>query len=208
MFWGEHGRTELGGMLSNYDFPEFTYRYRVDQCLNGYDWQDFFNDKRDLIDENELELFKYPSDKSIKKLGLRGIHIGSYDKWDTEKNTILIKKKYGWIEKKTPFDRTYRLTSNLDDMYENGVHDYMKYIKFGYGRATDHASKDIRAGRMTREEGIKMVLKYDHVEPSDLSHWLGYISKDKSWFYNIANKFRSKKVWTQKNNIWIKKNIR
>ena len=36
----------------------------------------------------------------------------------------------------------------------------LKFIKFGYGRATDHASKDIRTGDMTREQGMKMVKKY------------------------------------------------
>ena len=49
--------------------------------------------------------------------------------------------------------------SNLDDRYENGVHDLLKFVKFGYGRASDHASKDIRSGYMTREEGIEMVKK-------------------------------------------------
>ena len=175
MFWGEHGWTEIGGMFSHYDFPEFTYRYRVDQNLRGYDWPDFVDNKVEKIQEHELELFKYPSDDKIKKLGLRGIFLGSYNKWDTESNTNLIKKQYGWIESKKPFDRTYRKTSNLDDRYENGVHDYMKYIKYGYGRATDHSSKDIRAGRITREQGVKFVKKYDHIEPNDLFHWLDYV---------------------------------
>ena len=42
-------------------------------------------------------------------------------------------------------------------MHENGIHDYLKFVKFGYGRGTDHSCKDIRAGKMTREEGIEMV---------------------------------------------------
>ena len=46
--------------------------------------------------------------------------------------------------------------SNLDDMHENGVHDYLKYIKFGYGRCTDHVCKDIRAGLMGRGQGIEL----------------------------------------------------
>ena len=50
-------------------------------------------------------------------------------------------------------------------MHENGIHDYLKYVKFGYGRGTDHACKDIRGGKMTREEGIEMVRRYDHVKP-------------------------------------------
>ena len=40
--------------------------------------------------------------------------------------------------------------SNLDDRYENGAHDLLKFIKFGYGRASDHASKDIRTKYVKR----------------------------------------------------------
>ena len=63
-------------------------------------------------------------------------------------------EKYGFKPASEPFERTYRIMSNLDDMHENGIHDYMKYIKFGYGRASDHVCKDIRAGLISREEGI------------------------------------------------------
>ena len=40
-------------------------------------------------------------------------------------------KKYNWKESQKPFERTYRRMSNLDDRYENGVHDLLKFIKFG-----------------------------------------------------------------------------
>jgi len=56
-------------------------------------------------------------------------------------------------------------------MHENGIHDYLKYVKFGYGRATDHACKDIRSGLMSRAEGIEMVRKHDHVKSRDLKRW-------------------------------------
>ena len=55
-------------------------------------------------------------------------------------------EKYGWRPAQQPFERTYRRMSNLDDMHENGIHDYLKFMKFGYGRGTDHSCKDIRAG--------------------------------------------------------------
>ena len=73
------------------------------------------------------------------------------------KNAELMKKKYSWKESKIPFERTYRRFSNLDDRYENGVHDLMKFIKFGYGRCSDHASKDIRNGHMKRSRGVELV---------------------------------------------------
>jgi hypothetical protein len=166
-------------------------------------------DDTETIEESELEWCKYPSDEEIERVGLRGIFIGNYDRWDANAHTKLIIKRYGWELPSEPFERTYRRMSNLDDRYENGVHDYLKYVKFGYGRATDHASKDIRSGYMTRAEGIEMARKYDHVRSSDLQIWLEYVDRDEDWFDAIANGFRDPRVWVSdasgqplKRNIW------
>ena len=64
-------------------------------------------------------------------------------------------------------------------MHENGIHDYLKYIKFGYGRCSDHASKDIRMGYISRKEAIDYVKKYDHVKQYNaLNLWLKYNNID------------------------------
>ena len=208
VFWGEHGWTDMGGMHSMHDLVEYTARYRKDQCLRGYDWYDMLGDLEDPVAESELEWSKYPSDEEIFKLGLRGIYIGNYDIWDMNAHSELVKQKYGWKESPQAFDRTYRKMSNLDDRYENGIHDYLKYIKFGYGRGTDHSAKDIRRGYMSRVEGIEMVKKYDHVKPSDLFHWLSYVDRTEDWFDNIADTFRDQRVWTKtKSGDWVKQNI-
>lgn len=208
MFWGEHGWTEVGGMLSRYDFPEFTYRYRVDQNLRGYDWWDFVGDEEEPIEESELECYKYPSDEDIQRVGVRGLHIGSFDPWDPNEHTKIIMEKYGWEPSPEPFERTYRTMSNLDDRYENGAHDYLKFVKFGYGRGTDHASKDIRSGKMSRQEGVEMVRRHDHVKSSDIYYWLDYVGRSEEWFDKIADSFRSPKVWQQdESGVWRKRNI-
>ena len=80
-------------------------------------------------------------------------------------------------------------------------------MKFGYGRCSDHASKDIRTGYMSRDDAIQMVKKYDHVISSDIYHWLKYVEMDYDDFWKIADKFRDPKVWRIKNNKWYKDNI-
>jgi len=97
--------------------------------------------------------------------------------------------------------------SNLDDIHENGVHDYMKYIKFGYGRCTDHATKDIRAGIIDRQKAIDLVRRYDHVKPSDLKRWLEYTGYTEEQFDAIADTFRDPRVWWSVDGQWHKKNI-
>lgn len=208
VFWGEHGWTDLGGMHSLHDLVEYTARYRKDQLLRGFDWYDMLGDPEDPVEEHELEWCKYPSDEEIERVGVRGIFIGNYDPWDANAHTKLVTEKYGWQPSPVPFERTYRRISNLDDRYENGAHDYLKYVKFGYGRATDHASKDIRAGYMTRQEGVEMVKKHDHVKSSDIYYWLKYVDRTEAWFDRIADTFRSPHVWVRDSRgNWLKRNI-
>jgi N-acetyl sugar amidotransferase len=208
VIWGEHGFMDIGGMHSYNDYVEFTYRFRHEHGLRGYEWHDMLDDELEPIKENELLWAKYPSDDEIKRVGVRGIYISNYVKWDPNEHTKLVMDKYGFKEHEGGFDRTYRKTSNLDDMHENGIHDYLKYIKFGYGRATDHACKDIRDGKLTREQGIEMVRKYDHVKPRDLYRWLEYVNMTEEEFDRIADTFRDMRVWEKTpDGAWIKDNI-
>ena len=207
IIYGEHGFMDLGGMHSYNDYVEFTQRYRLEHLLRGYDWYDMIDDETDPISEKEILSFKFPSDDEIKRVGVRGVFIANYVEWSGN-NNAKIAKEYGFKEAEEPFDRTYRTISNLDDMHENGIHDYMKYIKFGYGRATDHVCKDIRDGIMTREEGIEIVKKMDHVKPKDLYRWLEYVDMTEEEFDRIADTFRDPRVWEKdENGQWVKDNI-
>ena len=172
------------------DFPEFSARVRHEHMLRGFEWYDFLEDNNYELTEKDFIWAKYPTDKEIIKNNVRGIYLGNYFKWSPNEHFKEMKKLYNWKESSKPFQRTYRNFSNLDDRYESGIHDLMKFIKFGYGRASDHASKDIRDGYFTREKGIEIVKKYDHVVSDDLEYWLDYIGKDYEYFWNIADTFR------------------
>ena len=208
ILWGEHGDLDLVGMFSYDDYPEMSARERLEHGLRGFDWYDMI-DKEEGIKEHDLLWAKYPSNEELEEVGVRGIYLGIYTPWDANQHYKLVKELYGWEPARQAFDRTYRQFSNLDDMHENGIHDYLKYIKFGYGRATDHVCKDIRGGHMTRDEGIEMVKKYDHVKPHDLYRWLEYVGMTEEEFDRIADSFRDPRVWRknekgewEKDNIW------
>lgn len=210
MVWGEHGFMDLGGMHSYNDMIEFTYRSRHEHDLRGYEWTDFMEaapkfgekmEKRDFIP------YMYPTDEEIDEVGVRGIFISNYFKWEANDHTELMKEKYGFLEAEEPFERTYRRTSNLDDMHENGIHDYMKFVKFGYGRATDHVCKDIRAGILSREEGIKIISQMDPIKSKDLYRWLEYVGWSEEKFDQVADTFRDPRVWAIKDGAWVKQDI-
>ncbi len=213
LIWGEIV-WDISGMFDPEDFVEFSARVRHEHGLRGFEWNDFLSDQEDKLDEKDLIWAKYPSDEEIIESGVRGIYLGNYFKWDPNKHSKMMLENYNWKPASKPFQRTYRMFSNIDDKYENGVHDLMKYVKFGYGRASDHASKDIRTGYMKRDEGIEMVKKYDHVVSDDLYEWLSYVNMSESHFWQIADTFRDPRVWNiDEENYWVKdtlweKNVR
>jgi N-acetyl sugar amidotransferase len=225
MLWGEHGFMDLGGMYSYSDFVEFTAKFRLEHALRGYDWHDFTDEGLEKLGRPELKegltakdllWAQYPSDDEIDSVGVRGIYLSNFVNWDANQHVKMVKELYAWRPAQQPFERTYRVFSNLDDMHENGIHDYLKFVKLGYGRATDHSCKDIRAGIMTREQGVEMVRKYDHVKPRrDLERWLGYVGMTEGEFDHICDTFRDSRVWRKdaegnwiKDNIWEQENIR
>jgi hypothetical protein len=189
------------------DFIEMTAKDRLEHSQRGFDWFDMIG-KEEGLREQDLLWAKYPTDKELEENKIRGIFLGNYVNWDPNQQVKIVKEKYGWQEARQPFERTYRMMSNLDDIHENGMHDYMKYIKFGYGRGSDHSCKDIRGGYMTRKQGIEMVRKYDHVKSSDLKRWCKYTGMNEEEFDAIADTFRDPRVWWKdKEGNWIKINI-
>jgi N-acetyl sugar amidotransferase len=206
VFWGDHGFTEQGGMYSHNDFFEYTAKDRHENALHGFDWYDFIEEAEGLSPK-DLRWACYPTDEEILDVGVRGIFLSNYFFYDGNHNAKVAMEKHDWLPSQTPFDRTYRLISNLDDKHENGIHDYMKFVKFGYGRGTDHACYDIRLGLMSREEGIEMVKNYDHVKPSDLYPWLERVGMTEEEFDTIADTFRNPRIWSIKDGEWWKDNI-
>lgn len=176
------------------DYPEMNYRERTEHAGRGFEWKFFVG--LDGISSADMTPWKYPSDQELLDLGLRQIYLGHYIPWESNDHLALVVDRYQFEVSDEPFERTYRRGSNLDDMHENGVHDYLKYIKFGYGRCTDHASKDIRAGKLDRKKAIELVNAMDPVKPKDLERWLKYVGMKESEFDRIADHFRDPRVWS------------
>jgi N-acetyl sugar amidotransferase len=209
--WGEHGFADLGGMFSVHDLIEMTAKFRLEHAQRGFDWFDMLDEANpgieEGIDAKDMLWCRYPSDDQLFDIGIRGIYLGNFVNWDSNRQTEMM-MALGFEESPFPFERTYRRMSNLDDMHENGMHDYLKFIKFGYGRCTDHVCKDIRLGKLNRTEGIKLVETHDHVKSLDLLRWLDYVDMEESEFDEIADTFRDSRVWSKNaKGVWEKDNI-
>jgi hypothetical protein len=117
----------------------------------------------------ELEFFRHPSTEEYKEAGIVGLHLGDYMFWDEERQEEFVKKEFGWEEDRV--EGSYKRYKSVECKMI-GVHDYTKFVKRGYGRATDHAVKDVRAGIMTREEAFDIINKIDPKRPGTMDHFL------------------------------------
>ncbi len=204
IIWGEEGFSELVGMHNQDDFVEFTKKKRQEHSMRGFEPEDLLNESDCSLTKYDLAPFFYPKDKDIERVGTRGIYLSNYISWNGKKQTEFIIKDLGF-ETAQKRERTFNLYDKLDDIHANGLHDYLKYLKFGYGRCTDDVATEIRHKRMTREEGINLINKYDHIKPKDLNIFLKKAKMSENEFFKIINPLRDKVAWKEdKSGNWTK----
>ena len=81
------------------------------------------------------------------------------------------------------------------------------YIKFGIGRATSDAAHEVRDQKISREEAIYLVKKYDGEFPKKFyKTLLKYCNIKEAEFNKIIDSWRSPHLWKKSNNEWVLKN--
>jgi len=204
IFWGEEGFSELTGMFQLDDFVEFKKWTRKEHDMRGFEPEDLVNDQDSDIEWNDVSAFIYPSDEEIAELDLRGIYVSNYFEWDAKKQTELVMHEYDFKGVTYKKGRSFVQYSKIDD-HANDMHDYLKYLKFGYGRATDEASYEIRHGRMAREEGVAMVEKLDAFEPYAMEEYLELMDMTREEFFALVEDARDLEIWEKMNGGWVVK---
>ena len=194
--WGEHGFAELTGLVTLEDFVEFTKWTRKEHDMRGLEPHDLVG--KGGITEKDIAPYVYPSDDEIAETEVRGIYLSNFVVWDAKYQGETMMEKWDFAPITYRRDRTFNIYAKIDD-HANDVHDYLKYLKFGYGRATDDASIEIRHGRMTREEGIEMVRQYDATEPSTLAMYCDFMGMKTEDFYKLVEPMRDPSVWEKLN---------
>ncbi|WP_211224767.1 N-acetyl sugar amidotransferase [Oceanospirillum beijerinckii] len=152
LIWGENSQFEYGGPASHKENNYLDRNWLEQFQMSGHRLSDVVHDGVDL---NSIKTLLYPSDEELKRVGVTGLFLGYYEKWDSRRNTDLC-CSLGWSKNPDgPVEGAYNDIENLDCKWIGGLHDYMKFIKYGYGRATDQLCIEVRAGRMTREEAVE-----------------------------------------------------
>jgi N-acetyl sugar amidotransferase len=192
--WGVHQGCDQVGMFSHLDEVEMTRKYRKEHDLMGTEAEDLVG-YEDLT-ERDLAPFFYPHDEELSSVGVRGIYLGNYIRWDTIAQHEDMIRRYGY--KTAAQRRTFDAYNDVDSFHYSGIHDYLKVLKHGYGKVTDHACREIRLKRLTREEGIRKVLQYTYKSPTDLELFLNWIGIEQSTFDALIEPHRNPLFW-QKN---------
>ena len=102
----------------------------------------------------DLAAFQFPTDAELERAGTQGVWLGDYIDWDGWKNGF-ISQHYGFEVRAKPVESSLACYENLDN-HVTVLRDWLRYLKYGYTRATDIACSHIRRGRLTREEALRL----------------------------------------------------
>lgn len=162
--WGENSQNEYGGpprmadnrVLDRAWLEEFggLLGLRVTDLAAAYG-----------VSDTDLFLYRYPESADLESVGTRGLFLGYFVPWDGLTNVIL-SQAHGFESWPVPTHGSIAGYENLDN-HQAGIHEYFKFLKFGFGRASDIVSMHIRRNRLAREDGIQLVRKLEGKFPTE-----------------------------------------
>ncbi len=194
IFMGENPAHQLGDVKTmgktGYDGNSLRYSHtvsggRIDWLLNaGFKKEKIFQ-------------FEYPSEKEIKKFKIQSIYLG----WFWKDWSIVNNGAYSALEGLKIRTDSFKNTADLYGVFaldEDWItfNQMIKYYKYGFGRTSDYVNEEIRIGRMSREEGVKLVEKYDSVfGVKYVESFCNYIQISKKKFWSQIYKNVNKKLF-------------
>jgi N-acetyl sugar amidotransferase len=158
IIWGENSQNEYGGPAAAAQGNVLNRRWLEEfGGLLGLRVSDLIG--LEGLTEKDLIPYFYPSDEDLSRVGVTGLFLGYYLPWDGYANA-LIAQANGFSPYSSLVEGSIVNYENVDN-HQTGIHDYFKFLKFGFGRATDIACLHIRRGRLTRQDGLDLVRKHD-----------------------------------------------
>ena len=184
IFWGESLKEYQSWLdpTAKEDVDEVRFNRAMNLGMTADDMWEFLEGR---VDRRDLIYHTYPPKAQLDKLGVKSICLGDYVKWDTKAQVEIIKRELGWQG-----DEVEGIPAQFDyekiECQMQGVRDWLKYIKRGFGRTNHLANIEIRHGRMERAEGARLAAEYDGKEPASLAFFLEAIGMTRDEFYEIA----------------------
>ena len=204
--FAEHGESEYGGLVLS---EEHRRRRDSTEVLENQVGDDARNWATDGLSEADLWPYTYPKDIGDTE----AVYFSWYFQWDILGNAEFVRDRLGFEQAtngkivtfddgRQPYpywwgksDGSFEGFDSIDDEIDD-LDYYMMWIKFGFGRATRMASRLIQRGYMTREEGLRLVRRYDGENPlTYLDHVLDYLDMTENEYLDIVEKHKNPELW-------------
>jgi hypothetical protein len=195
--WGENPQDEYGGPAGAAADNVLTRRWLEEfGGLLGLRVSDLVG--QEGIEARHLIQYTYPSDEELARVGVTGLFLGYYVPWDGYANALYA-QGHGFATYDRPVEGSLVNYENLDNA-QTGIHDYFKFLKYGFGRATDLACLHIRRRRLSREDALRLVKRHEGKFPwtylgTPLEDVLASIEMTLDEFIRVCDRFTNKKLF-------------
>lgn len=167
---------------------------------------------RDIIAEHgytrgDFAPYVPPQRDTLEQAGIEVHYLGYYLKWDPQECYYYAVEHTGFQANPERTEGTYSKYSSIDDRIDP-FHYYTTLAKFGLGRASYDAAQEIRNGKITREEGVNLVRKFDQEFPAKyFPDFLEYIGISEAEFHETVDRYRSPHLWHKVDGQWQLKHV-
>lgn len=152
--------------------------------------------------EKQLTPYFGPGDGEMASAGVLAVFLGYYFDWDPE-TTLAVARAHGFESRAEGPKTGYYDYADIDDDFIS-IHHYLKWYKFGFTRAFDNLSLEIRNGRLTREQAIQWLQQRGDETPiDDIDRFCAFAGIGRQRFFEIAECFRNRDVWTHRDGRWV-----
>ncbi|MBF0622962.1 MAG: N-acetyl sugar amidotransferase [Magnetococcales bacterium] len=197
IIWGENSQNEYGGPAAASENNVLNRRWLEEfGGLLGLRVSDMIG--MEGLSRRDLVPYHYPQDDDLQRVGVTGLFLGYYLPWDGYANALLA-QAHGFQTFDSTVEGSIVNYENLDN-HQTGIHDYFKFLKFGFGRATDIACLHIRRNRITRADGLELIGKHDGKFPwtylgKPIEDILEPLDLSLDQFIKICDRFTNKKIF-------------
>ncbi len=195
--WGENPQHEYGGPAGAAQGNTLTRRWLEEfGGLLGLRVSDLIS--QGGVEQRHLIQYTYPTDAELARVGVTGAFLGYYLPWDGYGNALYA-QAHGLETYHKPVEGSLVNYENLDN-HQTGIHDYFKFIKYAFGRATDLACLHVRRGRLSRQDAVRLVMEHDGRFPWEyrgkgLEDILDEIGMSLEEFVRVCDRFTNKRLF-------------
>jgi N-acetyl sugar amidotransferase len=155
------------------------------------------------ISIRELNAIIPPAQEDLERVKPEPIFMSYFTGWDDERN-YQIAKRYGFKDLHHEWHREgHPEEYSQIDSYAYILNIWLKYPKFGFARTTDIVARWVRKNKISREEGIRLIMKHDHrLDQRALDDFLDFMGYKPKEFWDIVEKFWNKDIFEKVDGTW------